>query len=54
MANRLVRILHGCLRHHSRYDENPAWHTSDQRPPPLDGLRPWDVWAAPWPWVVKG
>ena len=26
MANRLVGILHGCLRHHSRYDEATAWH----------------------------
>jgi hypothetical protein len=27
LANRLVGILHGCLRHHSRYDEATAWHT---------------------------
>ncbi|PRY47373.1 transposase IS116/IS110/IS902 family protein [Geodermatophilus tzadiensis] len=26
LANRLVDILHGCLRHHSRYDEAIAWH----------------------------
>jgi transposase len=26
LANRLVGILHGCLRHHSRYDEATAWH----------------------------
>jgi hypothetical protein len=26
MANRLVGILHGCLRHHTRYDEATAWH----------------------------
>ena len=25
LANRLVGILHGCLRHHARYDENTAW-----------------------------
>jgi hypothetical protein len=25
LANRLVGILHGCLRHHTRYDENTAW-----------------------------
>jgi hypothetical protein len=25
LANRLVGILHGCLRHHSRYDEPHAW-----------------------------
>jgi transposase len=27
LANRLVGILHGCLRHHSHYDEATAWHT---------------------------
>ena len=27
LANRLVGILHGCLRSHSLYDENLAWHT---------------------------
>jgi transposase len=27
VANRLVGILHGCLRHHTLYDENRAWHT---------------------------
>ena len=26
LANRLVGILHGCLRHHARYDESTAWH----------------------------
>jgi len=26
LANRLVGILYGCLRHHSRYDEATAWH----------------------------
>lgn len=25
LANRLVGILHGCLRHHARYDETTAW-----------------------------
>jgi hypothetical protein len=25
LANRLVGILHGCLRHHTPYDENQAW-----------------------------
>jgi transposase len=25
LANRLVGILHGCLEHHTRYDENLAW-----------------------------
>ncbi len=27
LANRLVGILHGCLRHHTRYDEATAWHS---------------------------
>jgi transposase len=27
LANRLVGILHGCLRHHTHYDEATAWHT---------------------------
>jgi hypothetical protein len=27
LANRLVSILHGCLRHHTGYDEATAWHT---------------------------
>jgi transposase len=25
LANRLVGILHGCLRHHTHYDEHTAW-----------------------------
>jgi transposase len=29
LANRLVGILHGCLRHHSYYDETTAWPTDD-------------------------
>ena len=32
LANRLVGILHGCLRHHQPYDETTAWPTQqDQR-----------------------
>jgi hypothetical protein len=27
LSNRLVGILHGCLRHHQPYDESHAWHT---------------------------
>ena len=27
LANRLVGILHGCLRHHTAYDETTAWPT---------------------------
>jgi hypothetical protein len=25
LANRLVGILHGCLKSHARYDEHTAW-----------------------------
>jgi transposase len=33
LANRLVGILHGCLRHHTTYDEDTAWaHRHDARP----------------------
>jgi hypothetical protein len=30
VANRLVGVLHGCLRHHTLYDEHRAWHTANQ------------------------
>jgi transposase len=30
LANRLVGILHGCLRHRTRYDETTAWPPSQQ------------------------
>jgi len=30
LANRLVGILHGCLRHHTSYDEHTAWPSHDQ------------------------
>ena len=31
LANRLVGILHGCLRHHTPYDETTAWaHRTDR------------------------
>jgi transposase len=33
LANRLVGILHGCLRHQTLYDENRAWHTPENRLP---------------------
>jgi transposase len=45
LGNRLVGILHGCLRHHTNYMNTPPGHTA-QPPPtakPLDNLRPWDV-----------
>jgi hypothetical protein len=31
LANRLVGILHGCLRHHTPYDENTAWLAIDNQ-----------------------
>jgi transposase len=32
LSNRLVGILHGCLRHHTTYDEDTAWaHRHDAR-----------------------
>jgi transposase len=31
VANRLVGILHGCLRHHTHYDEATAWHTESHQ-----------------------
>jgi hypothetical protein len=30
LANRLVGILHGCLRHRTEYDEATAWTNSTQ------------------------
>jgi hypothetical protein len=33
LGNRLVGILHGCLAHHSLYDEHTAWaHRNDKLP----------------------
>ena len=32
LANRLVGILHGCLRTRTRYNENLAWHANEQVP----------------------
>ena len=44
LGNRLVGILHGCLTHHSHYDEHTAWATATRRyPPPLDTMDPWGV-----------
>ena len=31
LANRLVGILHGCLRHHPLYDEHLAWHSEPDK-----------------------
>ena len=31
LANRLVGILHGCLRHHALYDEHTAWGHRQQQ-----------------------
>ena len=42
LANRLVGILHGCLRHHTLYDEHTAWaHRTQHRR--LTPTSPWDV-----------
>jgi hypothetical protein len=30
LANRLVGILHGCLRTHTLYDEDRAWRTGQE------------------------
>ena len=38
VANRLVCILHGCLRHHTLYDENRARHTSQEKLPTAVGF----------------
>ena len=43
LGNRLVGILHGCLRHHTPYNEHTAW--AHRIPPRLDTLRPWDVYS---------
>jgi hypothetical protein len=32
LANRLVGILHGCLRHHRRYEETTAWPQTAEQP----------------------
>ena len=31
LANRLVGILHGCLRHRTEYDESVAWPDKDEK-----------------------
>ena len=31
LANRLVGILHGCLRTHTLYDEHHAWHSEPDK-----------------------
>jgi len=31
LANRLVGILHGCLRTHALYDEHLAWHSQPDK-----------------------
>ena len=33
LGNRLVGILHGCLTHHSHYDEHTAWGHRNQKIP---------------------
>ena len=45
LANRLVGILHGCLKTRTLYDEATAWpqHNTGNIPPQLDIANPWDV-----------
>jgi hypothetical protein len=46
VANRLVGILHGCLKTGTLYDEATAWATVRTTPNPpqlLDTQAPWDV-----------
>jgi hypothetical protein len=33
LGNRLVGILHGCLRHHTHYDDHTAWTHRLDKPP---------------------
>ena len=47
LGNRLVGILHGCLRHHTPTTNTPPGHTA-KSPEPLDNLRPWDVYTTWW------
>jgi len=42
LGNRLVGILHGCLRHHSPYNEHTA--SAHRMPAADDNLRTWDVY----------
>lgn len=35
LANRLVGILHGCLRHHTPYNEHTAWAHRQPHPTPI-------------------
>jgi hypothetical protein len=45
LANRLVGILHGCLKTRTLYNEATAWpqQNNSQFPPPLDSANPWDA-----------
>jgi transposase len=44
LSNRLVGILHGCLRRGTVYDEATAWPTPNKvNKELLDNLQPWDV-----------
>ena len=41
LANRLVGILHGCLKHQTPYNEHTAWHTEPSpTKPQLDNYAP--------------
>jgi hypothetical protein len=41
LGNRLVGILHGCLKHAPTTTRSPPGHTTT--PPQLDTTTPWDV-----------
>jgi hypothetical protein len=45
LGNRLVGILHGCLDHHSIYNENIAWaHRTEQEiNQAASQIEPWDA-----------
>jgi hypothetical protein len=42
LGNRIVGILHGCLTHHTTYNEHTAWAHRTQTPIPAEPPR--DVW----------
>ena len=48
LGNRLVGILHGCLRHHTLYDEHTAW-AHRQTTPPQGRLTTYDPGMSSWP-----
>ena len=51
LANRLVGILHGCLKTGTLYNETTAWQHQPPNNTLLDTLNPWDVSVAQPPWA---